>query len=75
MLSRCTCSARVLKLMSHEVADVVSRVLMHSLTLGLSNCLVVAWHAMDGTNQIRNALRRVIKQSGHWVPKIRVSIL
>ena len=42
MLSRCTCSAGVVKLMSREVAYVVSRVWMHSRTLGLSDCLIVA---------------------------------
>ena len=75
MLSRCTCSAGVVKLMSREVAYVVSRVWMHSRTLGLSDCLIVAYLATHGTNQIRNALQRVIKQSRHLVPKIRVSIL
>ena len=34
-----------------------------------------AYLATHGTNQIRNALQRVIKQSRHLVPKIRVSIL
>ena len=38
MLSCCTCSAGVVRLMSPEVADVVSRVWMHSQTLELSDC-------------------------------------